>query len=448
MSNLDPTQLVIFGITGDLSRRYLLPALYHLCKDGLLPEQLVIIGTSRQALDLDDFLGHVEVCVLEQDKVCDPEVLNQLRALMRLVQLDPTNPEDYHKLKLTLDSVEDEFGTCMNRLYYLSIPPQLYAQVIQHLGEAELNASCAHGNALTRLVVEKPFGYDTPSAQELIDRTGQWFGEHQVFRIDHYLAKETVQDVLLFRQHNQSYETCWNSATIASIDIVAYEHLDVQGRSFYDEIGALRDLIQSHLLQLLALTTMELPEKDSSDSFHASKEQLLAALGAFPADQVATHTTRGQYIGYRDEVGNADSMTDTFAALELTPPIPRWKNTTFRIATGKALDAKRTEIKVTLTDGRAVHFRIQPEPRIAVDNDPSAVTDFSGVERPVNHPGADAYERVLIDAIRGDQTLFASSREVMACWHFVQPILDEWAKNAVALQPYEKGSDPIHIWRP
>lgn len=442
MNKLDPTILVIFGITGDLSRRYLLPALYHLCKDGLLPEPMVIIGTSRQALEIDDFLSHVELCVLEADKVCDPAVLQRLKSQLRLLQFDPADPTAYRRLSEEFAAIEAAQHTCFNRLYYLSLPPQLYETVVGHLGRQGLNGSCQHGAALTRLVVEKPFGHDLATAETLIGRTADWFGEDQVFRIDHYLAKETVQNVLLFRQRNPAYEQRWRGGEITSIDITAYEAIDVQGRKFYDQIGALRDLIQSHLLQLLALLCMELPAQLTSEAIHAGKQAFLDSLGPFPADKVTTQSYRGQYDGYRQQVDSPQSATETFAALWLDGPTERWRGTRLRLATGKALDNKRTALTVTFRDGSQVCFRVQPEPQIEATGGPPADTDFSDIAQPINHHGADAYERVLIDAIRGDQTLFASGQEVMACWRIVQPVLDAWDSGQPPLHSYLPGSAP------
>lgn len=443
VSSYDPTVLVIFGVTGDLSKRYLLPALYHLCKDGLLPQPCRIIGTSRQKLALDDFLGQVELCVLEQDNICDPVVLDNLRRMMELCQLEPTSEPDYQRLADRLNTLEEKLGVCLNRLFYLSIPPQLYSGVVKRLGEAKLNGSCQHGKAVTRLMVEKPFGYDLASARELIAATAAVFSEEQTYRIDHYLAKETVQNILLFRQKNPDLEARWNGQHISRIEITAYEKVDVGSRRFYDAIGALRDIIQSHLWQLLGLCIMELPHPLASGSIHNSKARALQAIGAFPAEQVAKATVRAQYEGYKEEVGNPESTTETFATVrfQLTAA---WQGTEVFLATGKALNAKRTEINVYFRGGSQVQFRVQPQPRIELKK-LDAVTDFSNQQSPLNHAEPDAYERVLIDAIRGDRTLFASADEVLASWHSLQPVLSEWSKNQPPLQTYAKGSAPAQL---
>lgn len=444
---LKSSVMVIFGVTGDLSKRYLLPALYHLCKDGLLPEPFRIIGTSRQSLELDEFLGQVELCVLEQDNVCDPVVLKRLRGMMELFRLDPGEPADYDALAKRLDALETEQGVCLSRLYYLSIPPQLYDMVVKNLGIAGLNTSCRHGTAATRLLVEKPFGHDEHSAESLIDATAEVFSEEQTFRIDHYLAKETVQDIVLFRRKNTSLEARWNGREIEKIEITAYEQLGVEGRRFYDRIGALRDLIQSHLWQLLGLITMELPAEADSELIHRSKAAALESIGRLPGMHAADDSIRGQYTGYREEVGSPGSETETFAAVRFRHPGERWQGSEVVVATGKGLDAKRTEICVYFKGGDMVRFRIQPSPGIELSGGLKAHTDFSDKATPLNHPSPDAYERVLVDAMRGDHTLFASDEEILAAWRSLQPILDAWQHAVPPLVQYPKGSNPAALIR-
>lgn len=442
VNNSEPAVMVIFGITGDLSKRYLLPALYHLCKDGLLPEPFRIVGTSRRPLELDEFLGQVELCVLEQDNVCDPVVLKRLRSMIELFRLNPVEPADYAALRVRLETLENKQGVCLNRLYYLSIPPQIYGPVVDNLGAADLNTSCQHGKAAVRLLVEKPFGYDLVSAEALIADTGAVFSEEQTFRIDHYLAKDTVQNILLFRRENPQLEARWNGRNIKTIEITAYEQIGVGNRKFYDQIGALRDLIQSHLWQLLGLITMELPETLSSALIHEHKAAVLESIGPLPAERVAADSIRGQYEGYKQEIANEDSETETFAAVRFMQPGARWHGTEVVLATGKELHEKCTRIRLCFTDRTEVCFRIQPHPDIEVTGDLPAHTDFSGKETPLNHPAPDAYERVLIDAMRGDQTLFASYGAVLASWRSLQPVLDEWSKGVPPLMYYPKDSDP------
>jgi len=259
---LPPEQaiLVIFGITGDLAKRMLLPALYHLVKDGLLHEHTVIIGVSRHKQSVAELLSQVELCVLEADKTCDSSVLAEFHRRLQTLQLDPVQGADYSKLLEALNAIEAKHGMCMNRLYYLAIPPQVYEPVIEKLGEHGLNTGCPHNRGVSRLLVEKPFGYDLTSAKELVAHTAKYFAEDQVFRIDHYLAKEMAQNILTFRAENPLFTSAWDNHHVSQIELLFSEQIGVEGRAaFYDNVGALRDVVQNHLMQLLMLTTMELP---------------------------------------------------------------------------------------------------------------------------------------------------------------------------------------------
>ncbi|MEO8105130.1 MAG: glucose-6-phosphate dehydrogenase [Candidatus Saccharibacteria bacterium] len=454
-----PSSLVIFGITGDLASRKVLPALYHLLKDNLLPADFEIIGTSRKALTIDELLKDVELCNLEDNNVCDPGALRAFREHLRIIQLDPASGEGYNQLRQTLDDIETAHGVCMNRLYYLSIPPQVYGSVVRSLGEHGLNQGCQHGSAESRLLVEKPFGYDYTSAEELIATTATTFEENQIFRIDHYLAKESAQNILTFRQHNPLFASIWDNRHITSIDIVAFEKIGIAGRAnFYEHIGALRDLIQSHLMQLLALTTMELPKQIGNiAAIHAAKKTLLDAIVPPAANNVTDDVVRAQYEGYREEVDNQSSVTETFVSMQLSIENDRWHGVPMTLATGKAVAQKRTDITISFghagTDAanNQLTFRIQPNEGIDVqllvkkpgfdDVVHPASMDFSYVATFVgDHGHPDAYERVLVDAIRGDHTLFATSQEVLASWRILQPVLDHWTKDDSDLLTYPTGS--------
>ncbi len=457
---LEPAIIVIFGITGDLSQRYLLPALYHLIKDGLLHEQTEIIGISRREVSAEDLLNKVELCVNEVDKICDPDALRRMHAHTRMHQMDPTNRSAYDQLLSVLNAIEAEKGLCMNRLYYLSIPPQVYGPIISLMGEAGLNASCEHGKAMTRLLVEKPFGYDLASARELITSTGAAFGEDQIYRIDHYLAKETVQNILTFRFQNPIFEALWNREHIASIDITASEEIGVEGRAqFYEPVGALRDFIQSHLLQILGIVTMDRPETLDSEHIHIAKQALLQQVIPVAADQVERMAKRGQYEGYKKEVKNAESETETYAAIRVTIDSERWRDVPITLWTGKALAEKKTEICLTFK-GRneqpnRLRFRIAPNEGIELDllakkpgfetDLQAAVMDFSYQQNFDNHDHPNAYERVLVDAVRGDHTLFATSEEVIAAWQIVESVLEEWRKSPDNLKSYPVGSNGAEL---
>lgn len=457
-TELYPAIIVIFGITGDLSSRYLLPALYHLLKDNLLHKDTEIIGITRRDVSVGDLLNRTKLNVLEADEPCDPQVLARMQNILSMYKMDLDNGDDYDKLKRHLDDTETKHGLCMNRLYYLSIPPDAYQLTVSLLGAHGLNGSCQHNNAETRLLVEKPFGRDLLSAETLIAATGKDFAEDQIYRIDHYLAKETVQNILAFRLHNPIFEALWSNHYIAGIDINAKETIGIEGRAtFYEQTGALRDFTQSHLLQLLAATTMEKPTSASSEAIHAARLKLLEEIEPVPPDKVSERTVRGQYKGYRDEVGNAGSTVETYAAIQLYVQNSRWEGVPITIRTGKALDERSTIINLTFNHPRgATHhpnvltIAVQPREGISVDlfvkrpgfdNAMQMVPMDFRYERNFgssNHPNA--YERVLVDAIRGDRTLFATSEDVIASWRALQTVIDAWDEGTPELQTYDPGS--------
>jgi glucose-6-phosphate 1-dehydrogenase len=443
--------LVIFGITGDLARRYLLPALYDLSAQGLLPEHFEIIGATRRGAEVTALLEGVKAEIERRGATADPSTIKHLGSLMRVVKMDPTVQADFSKLKTTLDLIEDERGVCLNRLFYLSIPPTTYGPVVDLLASSGLNSGCQHGVADSRIMVEKPFGYDLTSAEELVGRLRTGFRESQIFRIDHYLAKETAQNILTFRFANPIFEPAWDRHHITNVVITASETIGIEGRaSYYEYVGMLRDFIQNHLLQLLAITTMEKPAVLDSKHIHAEKLKLLGAIPAIQPDDVDKSAIRGQYRGYRDEVGNPDSISETFAGLKLSIDTERWRGVPVILQAGKRLDRRSTEIAVTFGSGpghtpNTLCFRIQPNEGIAIDlqaKKPGLNQQTERVEMAFNYKnsGPNAYERVLIDGIRGDQTLFATSDEVLASWRIVESVVNDWAKGPSGLIIYEPGS--------
>lgn len=451
---LKPSILIIFGITGDLAKRKVLPALYHLTKDNLLPEGTKIIGVSRRELPIQSVINRVDLCVSEEGNVCDPDVLKRLESSLSMFKLDPLVEADYERLRNYLDQLEEEAKQCLDRLYYLSIPPQVYSQLIERLGAAKLNQSCSHNKASVRLLVEKPFGFDVATASQLIADTSKVFNEDQIFRIDHYLAKETAQNILNFRLHNPAFASQWNGLHISAIHVIANEQIGIQNRiNFYEQVGALRDLVQSHLLQLLSLTAMEMPEHLTSAEVHASKQAFIKNLIP-PSDElgITNQAMRGQYDSYKSEVKKAQSNIETFVSIVLRSKDPNWKGTLFQLTTGKALEAKNTTIKVYFGNDNpnVLSFRIQPDEGIDIDlliEQPGFKRELRRVKMTFSYQtdfadssGHDAYERVLVDAIRGDHLLFATQEEVMASWRLLQPILTYWENNDSDLEIYPNGS--------
>lgn len=432
---LPPAILTIFGITGDLAQRKLLPALYHLTAAGLLGKQHRIVGVTRRGISAAELVARIQQSVEAQGETCNQATLATLAAQIEIATLDLLTTKDYRKLGSRLDEIEQTTGTCLMRVFYLAIPSQIFAPVVEQLGRSGLNAACPHGIA-PRLLIEKPFGYDLTSAQELIAQVGTYFDEPQIYRIDHYLAKASVQQLVLFRTTNQQFAKLWNRDHIQRITITAAESIGIEGRgTFYDQTGALRDFLQSHLLQLLALVAMEPPASSNATALHQAKLTLLQAIEPIAPNTVVTRTMRGQYEGYKTDAQNPGSITETYAALRLTISNPRWHGVPIILRTGKALAKKCTEIVITFKEPRkALTLYIEPADTNGVLNLASPTL-----------PGDVDYERVLNDALCGDKTLFTTSKEVIASWRIIEHVLDEWAKNTAGLQVYAKGSLPLEL---
>lgn len=441
--------LVIFGITGDLSKRKLLPALYHIFSQQLLPADVKIIGVSRHDLSVDDLLESVELCVSEADNVCDPVVIGHLKAALETIKLAPTELADFERLKQRLEAIAD--GADREFLFYMSIPPAAYQPIVENLGIVGLNGDNC------RLILEKPFGHDIQSAKELIAVVNSSFKEDKIYRTDHYLAKDTAQNLLTFRLYNPIFETIWNADHIKSVHIRAVEKIGIEGRAnFYEGIGALRDLIQSHLLQLLALSLMDLPSELNSDQIHRSKHFFLEQL--LPADPEAV--VRAQYDSYRDEVKNPASTTETYVRMHLKHDAERWQGVDIILETGKGLAAKNTSITIEFKTSHAhpsnnLTFQIQPNEGISLElvvKKPGLADGMAHTALDFDYESAfkadqhiDAYERVLMDAINADQSLFASSDEILATWQVIQPLLDNWHDNDKGLKFYASGATPDSI---
>jgi glucose-6-phosphate 1-dehydrogenase len=455
---VSPTTLVIFGITGDLAQRKLLPALYYLAQNQLLPDHLKVVGVTRKGVTVDHLISSIRRSVKQSGGQPDEAVLTSLAGLFEIAKLDLLASEDYVMLRERLDAIEDEAGVCMNRQFYLAIPAQAYEPVIEMLGKNGLNKTCQHGSGNAHLLIEKPFGYDLPSARELIDKIHRYYTEDQVYRIDHYLAKETAQNILTFRFKNPIFKRIWDHKSVTRIIITAAERIDIEGRAaFYEQTGALRDFVQSHLLQLLALTTMDEPSQLNEAEIHAQKLALLEAITPIAPNQVATKAVRGQYEGYRSEVDNPDSATETYAALGLDIANTRWQGVPVLIRTGKALKRQLTDITLFFSDTSAMThdniltIRIQPDEGIGLQllaKKPGFDSQLTPVQMDFSynrsfadangHP--DAYERVLVDAFRSDKTLFATSDEVLASWRIIESVTHEWGKNGHGIHTYKRGA--------
>lgn len=445
---------VIFGITGDLAKRKLLPALYRLAGSGLLADDFTIIGTTRRNTTVEDILETIRSAVKESGETVDETVLAKLHHQLSLVHMNIADNAEYERLKSAVEHVEARVHFNVNKLYYLAVPPEMFDTIITGLGSVGLNVPSDHADS--RLLIEKPFGYNVQTATELIEHIQSVFNEEQIYRVDHYLAKETAQNILRFRFDNPMIQAVWENADLDHILITASETLGIEGRvNFYEPIGALRDLIQSHLLQLLTLVTMEQPIDNSPEALHKAKLELLKSIKPIREDQVSYYTARGQYDTYREEVNNPQSLTETYAAIRLDIDNERWRDVPILLRAGKAMAEKVTEICLVFkthdeTDHKNVlTIKIQPNEGIVLHllaKKPSLHDEVEMVEMDFfykdyfNWRQPDAYERVLIDAIRGDKTLFTTDQEVLVSWQIVQAVIDAWATNDAGLETYKSGS--------
>jgi len=469
-----PTTLVIFGATGDLARRKLLPALYNLAHDGALPERFHLIGISRKEKAHEDYRAECEEAIRRfSRRTPDDKVL---AALLENVKYVPGTFDDdgvYTELGKLLDEFEKDAGEPLNRAFYLSTAPQFFPVIVEALGRSELNR---HDRAEVRAIIEKPFGTNLEEARELNRRVLGIFEETQVFRIDHYLGKETVQNMLAFRFANGMFEPLWNRNYIDSVQITAAEDLGIGSRAdYYDSAGALRDLIQNHMLQLLCHVAMEPPVSFTAEEVRNEKVKVLQAVPHPTAEQVAEIAVRGQYgpghaggedvPGYLEEEGvPPDSTTESYAALRLEVDNWRWAGVPFYLRTGKRLARKITEIAVTLKPVPHLAFSqegslgVQPNQLVLTLQPNEGVSLRLGAKipgtrmiiRPVNmeflygtaflSQSPEAYERLITDAMRGDATLFTRNDEVEAQWLICDPIVKAWEALPGPLPKYEAGS--------
>ncbi len=415
--NLQPTTLVILGVTGDLSQRYLLPALAEICQSSDIRGHLKILGISRHQITAQEILkNHAQ----------------SLAGQFTTYQMDYSQPAEYQKLKDFLENQDTQ-----QIIFYFAVPPDAVLPIVDNLGKAQMNTS------RYKLLMEKPFGTDLASAKKLIKEINKFFKEEQVYRIDHYLAKEMAQNIAVFLGSNALFRDVWNNHFIEKIQIVAKERLGVEGRgNFYEQTGALRDILQSHLLQLAALTLME-PCPDVFD-FSQVQPRRLAALNQLSAD--VDSVVRGQYTGHKEEVNSPDSNTETFISLRLKSSSPIWQGVPIQLASGKKLDQKLTEIRVYFKKTQAaqanlLRLRVQPNEGIELAlwvKKPGFEQDLQMLPLDFNYQQyfdklPDAYEQVIVDAVRSRMNLFASSDEVLASWAILQPVLDTWGNKELKI---------------
>lgn len=469
--------LVIFGASGDLTSRKLVPALYNLYKAGQLPKHFVVLGTSRSDMTDADFRNRI---VLESEYLKDKfknakdgEITDFANKFF-YQHLGDSYDVDYASLRKRVEQLNSDYKTEGNLIYYLSTPPRLYETIAKNLADAGLNTQ---NNGWKRLIVEKPFGYSLETAKALNEGLQQHFKESQIYRIDHYLGKETVQNLLVTRFSNSIFEPLWNRNYIKHIEITNAESVGVEKRGgYYDKSGALRDMFQNHLLQIVSLIVMEPPIGDKAEEIRDEKVKALKSLRIMRDEKTLhDHTIRAQYMasdiqgkkvkGYREEGGvNPESTTETYAAIKFYVDNWRWKDTPFYVRTAKRMPTKVTEVVIHFKtphhqifkesgiqnkDNKLI-IRIQPDEGILIKFGVKVPGQGFKVERAnmdfyysslMETHVMEAYERLLLDAMQGDATLYARADEVEAAWEFVDPILDYWQHGKdVRMYGYPSGT--------
>ena len=459
--------IVIFGASGDLTHRKLIPALYNLYKIGRLSENFSVLGVARSELNDETFREKMREALIHNEETT-PETLDAFCSHLYYQAVNTSDAQDYGKLVPRLDNLHDKYQTCGNTLYYMSTPPSLYGVIPECLAAHGLNTE-EYG--WKRIIVEKPFGYDEKTAQALDVQIHRFFEEHQIYRIDHYLGKETVQNLLVLRFSNGWFEPLWNRNFIDYVEITGAESIGVEERGgYYDGSGAMRDMFQNHLLQVLAMVAMEPPAIINANSMRDEVAKVMHSLRPLTAEDMEHNLVLGQYTaaeingkmenGYLEEKGvPADSRTETYIALRCEIENWRWAGVPFYVRTGKRLPARVTEIVIHFkTTPHHVFSQNAPENKLIIRIQPDeAISMRFGLKKPgagfeakevsmdfryADLAGAQvltAYERLLLDAMKGDATLFARTDAVHASWKFVQPILD-YKANGGRIHEYEAGT--------
>lgn len=466
-----PTVLVILGATGDLMQRRLTPAIFRLWRKDLLPKLFQVVGFSRGEHDDKEFQEVVKGMVRTYVEDVTEEEVNEFVKLFVYQQGDFTNDHGYDNIAKRLGRKDEEWQVCSNKLYYLAVPPQFYQTIFEKLDSSGLTEPCSPEEGWTRVIVEKPFGKDLETAHELDKMLGELFREEQIYRMDHYLGKETVQNILAFRFSNSFLQPAWNKDSIESMTIRFLEKGDVGERgSFYDGVGALRDVGQNHVLQMLALFTMEVPEDFSGDSIRKNRADILSTLKRLSDAEVKKYVVRGQYDGYRTTEGVEDeSATETYFSIKTELQHYNWKGVPIYLEAGKAMPEDQIEMEIVFKHStpclcppdsdkhykNVLHYYVSPKEGVHISfwskrPGPDMVIEehsfmFDAENRVTEGDPIDAYDRLLLNAIQGDQSSFVSTEEITQEWKFVDPIVRAWKRGVAPLHIYKKGSNDLRI---
>lgn len=457
-----PFVLILFGATGDLAQHKLFPALFSLYKQGLLGETFFIVGFARRPFSDEDY-RHFLRDELEFHK--DPKWESFAKNIYYQQGMF-AEANGYEALIPRLNAFDTQIGACITRLFYLATPPDNYESILQYLKETTLSQGCGQGSEKwTRLAIEKPFGKDLETARTLDERLAEIFEEKQIFRVDHYLGKETVQNMIAFRFANSIFEPVWNKEHIDHVQITWAEKKGVEKRGkFFDGVGVLRDVAQNHLLQLLATVAMEQPRTFSREDVRNARANAIKAIRPLTPEDVATYVLRGQYEGYLSEKAVAnDSQTETFVAMKLFVDTERFQDVPFYLRAGKKMDRDVVDIKVVFKQtchvlfkeagcpevGNVLTIRIQPDEGISlrmIAKKPGTKLTLDTVDMRFTYDqafgghGSDAYEKILLDIMTGDQMLFNRSDELASSWELISTILQGWDQSSEKITTYPAGS--------